>query len=175
MSNFKYCPQCGTPLVEAEHGGRTRIACPDLECGFVHWNNPTPVVGAIVERDGHLIFVQSIGWPSSFYALVTGFLEAGEHPDDAVLREVKEETGLDAKIGSFIGMYEFHRHNQLLLIYHVVAEAGEVILDKTELADYKLVPIEKARPWPGGTGLALRDWLKTRGYEPDFIEFPKKQ
>ncbi|MEM6343318.1 MAG: NUDIX hydrolase [Bacteroidota bacterium] len=174
MREYKFCPLCGTPLIQAMHGGRLRASCPNKECGFVHWNNPVPVVGAIVERDGNLIFVQSIGWPSSWYALVTGFLEAGEHPDDAVLREVKEEIGLDAKIGSFIGMYEFHRRNQLLLIYHVVAEPGEIRLDETELADYKFVPIEKAQPWPAGTGVALRDWLRTRGYERDFIQFPPK-
>lgn len=150
-----------------------RNVCPDESCGFVHWDNPVPVVCAIVERDGHLILVQSIGWNKSWYALVTGFLEKGEMPDDAVIREVKEETGLDAEIGSFIGMYEFYRMNQLLLVYHVIAKEGEVVLDETELADYKLVPIEKVQPWPAGTGIGLRDWLRTRGYEREFMQFPK--
>lgn len=173
MNEYKYCPQCAKELIQAEHGGKMRNACPDKSCGFVHWDNPVPVVCAIVERDGHLILVQSIGWNKSWYALVTGFLEKDETPDDAVLREVKEETGLDAEIGSFIGMYEFFRRNQLLLVYHVVAKAGEIVLDETELADYKVVPIEKVQPWPAGTGIGLRDWLRTRGYEREFMQFPK--
>ena len=151
------------------------MVCEDDRCGFVHWNNPIPVVAAIVEQNKHLVLVQSIGWPDSWYALVTGFLEAGEMPDEAVIREVKEETGLDASIGSFIGMYPFYRMNQLLLVYHVIAEHGEIQLDTTELSDYKRVPLEKVRPWPSGTGVGLRDWLNSRGFYPEFLELPPRK
>ncbi|MEM6806451.1 MAG: NUDIX domain-containing protein [Bacteroidota bacterium] len=174
MKNYKFCPQCAKPLFEEERGGRLRKVCRDKSCGFVYWNNPTPVVCAIVERDGHLILVQSIGWPKSWYALVTGFLEQGEKPEVAVLREVKEEIGLDAEVGSFIGMYKFTRMNQILMVYHVIAEPGEIVLEESELSDYKIVPIEEVQPWPAGTGIGLRDWLRTRGYEREFMEFPRK-
>lgn len=173
LKNYNFCPQCAKPLNEEERGGQIRKVCPDKSCGFVYWNNPIPVVCAIVERDGHLILVQSIGWPKSWYALVTGFLERGEEPDEAVLREVKEETGLDAEIGSFVGMYKFYRRNQILMVYHVVAKEGEIVIDESELTGYKLVPIEEVQPWPAGTGIGLRDWLRTRGIERDFMEFPK--
>ncbi|MEZ4828836.1 MAG: NUDIX domain-containing protein [Bacteroidia bacterium] len=169
---MKFCPNCGKPLTSGHRAGKDRLVCSDSSCDFVFWDNPTPVVCAIVERAGKLILVQSIGWPDTWFALVTGFLEAHELPEDAVLREVKEETGLDATIGSFVGIYPFFRRNQLLLVYHVIAEAGPVILDKTELTAYKEVPISEVRPWPAGTGVALRDWLKSRGFEREFIPFP---
>ena len=171
--HMKFCPKCGKELIEDMHGGRMRKACPDKSCGFVHWNNPIPVLCAIVEQEDHLILVQSIGWPDHIYALVTGFMEAGETAEEGVLREVKEEVGLDGKIGSFIGMYPFYRRNQLLLVYHIEVPPGEVKLDESELTDYKRIPVEKVQPWDAGTGIGLRDWLRTKGYERELIPLPK--
>lgn len=169
MTQFTFCPQCASTLNSEERGGAIRQVCPDTSCGFVHWNNPIPVVGAIVEHPDGIVLVQSIGWPSHFYGLVTGFLEFGEVPDEAVLREVKEETGLDGELGDFIGFYPFKRMNQLIMVYHVKA-SGTVTIDKTELADHSIVPIDKVRPWKAGTGYALMDWLQTKGYHPEFVE-----
>ena len=164
MPKFRYCPVCAAPLVPAEHGGRGRMACSDARCGFVHWDNPVPVVGAIAERNGGIIQVRSHGWPEGWYGLVTGFLEAGEMPEQAVLREVEEETGLEARMGSYIGMYPFYRMNQLLLVYHVLVGDGEVVVDASELDGYREVPLAEVQPWASGTGYALRDWLATRGH-----------
>ena len=108
-----------------------------------------------------VILVQSHGWPSHWFGLVTGFLEKNEHPDEAVLREVEEEIGLKGELISFIGHYPFHRMNQLLIVYHVQAQ-GEVQLGD-ELLAFKRVPISTVQPWASGTGYALRDWLEARG------------
>ena len=92
-------------------------------------------------------------------------------PEEAVVREVREEIGVDASIESFIGMYEFHRKNQLLIIYHLRAHSGDVVVPADEIAGYKWVPIEKVQPWTAGTGRALRDWLRTRGIEREMLDF----
>jgi NAD+ diphosphatase len=158
---YQYCPICRKPLVRGEHGGRGRLACPDPGCGFVHWDNPIPVVGAIVERDGRVLLVRNRGWPETWYALVTGFLETGESPREAVLREVREELGIDATLARYIGTYPFEQLNQIIFVYHLLAGEGEIRICREELEGYKAVPIEKLRPWPRGTGPALRDWLET--------------
>ncbi|MEN7343205.1 MAG: NUDIX domain-containing protein [Pseudomonadota bacterium] len=163
MSTYRYCPVCAAPLVPQEHGGKTRAACSDARCHFVHWDNPTPVVAAVAERNGCVIQVRSIGWPDGWFGLVTGFLEAGEMPEEAVLREVEEETGLSATMGGYIGMYPFYRMNQLIIAYHVHVSEGDVVLDRTELEDYREVPLDELVPWDSGTGKALRDWLATQG------------
>ncbi|WNJ19634.1 NUDIX domain-containing protein [Pontibacter sp. G13] len=176
MTNtFNFCPKCATPLTIQPHGGRDRQACPNTECGWVHWDNPTPVVAAVVERNGNILLVQSIGWPKEAYALVTGFLEAGEEPSEAVLREVKEETGLDAELGDFLGLWTFERNNQLLICYHVIAHEGEVVLETAELSDYKEVPMEQVRPWRAGTGHALNKFLNSRGHFPEYFDWPRKK
>ena len=60
--------------------------------------------------------------------------------------------------------------NQVIVAYHVTA-TGTISLNE-ELDDFKHVPFERCRVWPGGTGLALRDWLRTKGYEPEMIQLP---
>lgn len=168
---MNFCPQCGTRLVTLPLSGRDRPACPDNRCGFVHWNNPTPVVAAIVEHADHVILVRNVGWPEHWFGLVTGFLEQGEMPEEAVLREVKEEIGLDARLESYVGMYEFYRANQLLITYHVTVDSHDVELCKHEIAAHKWVPVSEVQPWSAGTGKALRDWLAARGIERALVDF----
>ncbi len=167
--DFRYCPACRTELVTAERGGKPRAVCP--QCDFVHWRNPVPVVAAVVERNGCVILVHSIGRPPTWFGLVAGFLEHGEHPAAAALREVDEELGIPAKLTGEIGIYPFERLNQVIFAYHVEAGPGTIRLDASELDDYREVPLAKLKPWRQGTGPALRDWLAGRGYHPEFVDF----
>jgi NAD+ diphosphatase len=160
MPKFNYCPQCSSRLESGVAGGRERQLCA-ARCGFVHWNNPTPVVGAIVEYDDHVILIQNKGWPAEWFGIVSGFLEAGEEPRQAALREVKEELGLDAELVEDLGVYTFYQRNELIMAYHVRA-TGEIRMDEEELQAYKLVPIPKLKPWPFGTGVAVKAWLEKR-------------
>lgn len=153
-----YCLRCGGPLKPRIEEGRERRACE--ACGWIHYGNPTPVVAALLEHDGDVVLVQNKGWPESWYGLVTGFLEAGEAPEAGLLREVKEELGLDGEIVSWIGCYSFEARNELILAWHVRA-TGEITVGD-ELAGYKRVSPAKLRPWPMGTGHAVRDWLARR-------------
>jgi NADH pyrophosphatase NudC (nudix superfamily) len=171
-TDYRYCPLCRAELATVERGGAPRLACAD--CGFVHWRNPVPVVAAVVERAGRVVLVHSVGRPPTWYGLVAGFLERGEHPEAAVLREVAEELGLEGRLDRAIGVYPFERLNQVIFAYHVVVPSHEpIVLAADELDDYKEVPLEKLKPWRQGTGPALRDWLVARGYDPPVVDFGK--
>ena len=167
---FRFCPRCATPLAmlsEAEDGGeKARLRCP--ACGFTHWNNPTPVLAAVIEYDGQILLARNAAWPGRMFALITGFMEAGETPEDGIAREILEETSLTAESLNLIGVYDFQRMNQVIIAYHAVA-SGEVRLSP-ELAEYRLYAPEAVRCWPAGTGYALADWLRARGHEPRFID-----
>jgi NADH pyrophosphatase NudC (nudix superfamily) len=140
--------------------GAARFAC-TRDCGYVHWDNPVPVVAAIVEHEGAVILARNKAWPDpKMFGLITGFLEKGEAPETAVRREVKEELSLDALAVHFVGLYPFERRNELIIAYHVPA-AGVLRLGE-ELAEYRRIAPAKLRPWDFGTGLAVRDWLKGR-------------
>ncbi|MEM8893711.1 MAG: NUDIX domain-containing protein [Bacteroidota bacterium] len=155
-----FCQKCGSPLIEKERDGYLRQVCSDDACGQVFWNNPVPVVAGIIEYKGDIVLIQNVGWPKEWYGLVTGYLEKGETPEQGMLRELKEELGLDGEIGEFVGNYSFFQKNELIIAFHVVA-SGEIDMGE-ELADYKIIPIDKVRPWPFATGIALGDWLERR-------------
>ncbi|MBU1168415.1 MAG: NUDIX domain-containing protein [Proteobacteria bacterium] len=159
-----YCLKCGQPMIPVTDGEdqTQRLGCPDKTCGYVFYDNPIPVVAAIVEKDGEIILARNAAWPQGMFALVTGFLEKGETPMDGVLREVHEELGLEPLSAEFIGYYSFFAMNQLILAYHVMAQ-GQVTLNH-EIAEIKYLKPEKLKPWPFGTGLAVRDFLEKKVY-----------
>jgi NADH pyrophosphatase NudC (nudix superfamily) len=153
---YTYCPNCAVELVDADLGGRVRRKCPS--CDFVFWDNPTPVVAAIVEHEGKVILTRNTGWPEKWHGIVAGFFEKGETPEQGVLREVKEELGLDGEIVRFVGYYSFEQMNQIIFVYHIRAE-GEIVIGD-ELEALKALPPEEIHPWSLGTGSALKEWLE---------------
>jgi NAD+ diphosphatase len=161
MGEFHYCPQCGKGLTKKQKEGKERLCCLSDACGYVCWDNPLPVVAALIEKAGNIILARNKQWPEKIFGLITGFLEKGETPEAAVQREVKEELGLDSEIRELIGVYSFPEQNQLIIAYYLSA-TGEIRLGD-ELAEIRMIPPAKVRPWPFGAGLAVRDWLAKYG------------
>ena len=173
----KHCLQCGTALAllsaQEDGGPKDRLRCP--ACGWTHWNNPTPVLAAVIEcsdRGGQVLLARNAAWSARMFALITGFMEAGEAPEDGMRREITEETSLTVDALSLIGVYDFQRANQLIVAYHALAR-GDIVLSP-ELAEYKLFEPAALRCWPAGTGHALADWLRSRGHQPRFMDFPPR-
>lgn len=168
---FRFCPECAHPLewlAQLEDGGaKERLRCSG--CGYTHWNNPTPVLAAIIEYQGQVLLARNAAWSARVFALITGFMEAGESPEDGIRREIAEETNLRTESLALVGVYDFQRMNQVIIAYHAAC-SGEVRLSP-ELADYKLLRHEDVICWPQGTGRALADWLRSRGHEPRIADF----
>ncbi len=159
ISEWEFCPRCGDRLEALEVAGRQRLSCRS-SCGFVHWDNPAPVLAALVEYQGYIVLARNQAWAPGAFGLITGFLERNEEPAHGVAREVKEELGLDTTAVSLIGVYPFTRKHEVILAYQVTGH-GEIILNE-ELAEYRLIAPDKLKAWNFGTGLAVRDWLTRR-------------
>jgi NAD+ diphosphatase len=129
------------------------------------------VLAAIVEVNGQVLLARNAAWPEGTLGLITGFMEAGETPEEGIAREIAEETNLQVSALKLVGVHDFQRMNQIIITYHAVA-SGSVQLSP-ELAEYRLLPPERVKCWRAGTGLALADWLRGRGIEPVFIEWAK--
>lgn len=150
----KYCPLCRCELSCRTIHGHIRLACSSSSCEFVHWNNPIPVVAGLVQwADGYLL-ARNASWPAEMFSVLTGFLEEGESPEAAVVREIREELGVETESMEFIGHFALPKLNQLIIAY-VLRTTGALALDheivevkivsSDELASFDFGPLELTR------------------------------
>jgi len=162
---MKYCPVCKSDLKKELIDSKNRLKCNNPNCGYIFWNNPTPVIAALVEHDDRIVLAHNKAWPKGIFSVITGFLEKGETPEGCVLREVKEELGLTGNQNELIGVYSFLEMNQVIIADFVKAE-GDIKLGD-ELTEIKKVEKHKLKGWSYGTGLAVTDWVnRQRPHSP---------
>lgn len=104
---FNYCPACGAKA-SVKQLNNTHHQCEQCQMNF--WNNPVTAVGVIMLKDDKmLVGKRNIEPLKGKYDYPGGFLEYGENPYDAAVREVKEETGVTIKNPTFIflGTHEY--------------------------------------------------------------------
>lgn len=129
-------------------------------------------MAALIQVGDEIMLARNAAWPPRMFALITGFLEAGESPEEGLRREIKEETNLDVDEANLIGIYEFSRKNELIIAYHVRA-SGRIELSE-EIVEYRMVAPADLKPWRAGTGLAVADWMKSRGLPFEFVDSPAR-
>lgn len=101
-----YCPICSTELTEQVDGGRLRPVC--ANCGYVHYVNPVPGVGLLIEMDGGIVLIQRKNPPhQGEWTLPSGFVEVDESAEESAIREAEEETGLKVEIVEMMGINSF--------------------------------------------------------------------
>ena len=103
---FRFCPNCGAPLpVPTVPPERVvSLACP--ACGVTHYQNAKPCAGGIIVREGRVLLGRRRIEPfRGWWDIPGGFLEPWEHPRDAVIREVEEETGLRVHPADLLGIW----------------------------------------------------------------------
>ena len=105
-SRFERNPNFEKRVPEGDN--RMRLVCED--CGFIHYDNPRVVVGAVAEYEGTLLLGRRAIPPRlGFWNVPAGFLEIGESPEEGARREVLEETGAHIEILDLLGVYSVDR------------------------------------------------------------------
>ena len=95
--DLNYCPHCGHALVDKEAFGRARRFC--SSCGRIIFRDHKVSAGVLVERDGKVLLVRRrMGPRQGTWSFPAGFVEFGEEPAEAAVRECYEETGLEIEI-----------------------------------------------------------------------------
>jgi NAD+ diphosphatase len=88
----RFCTRCGSPLQLVSSGHRSQ--CTNPACGHLHFPRTDTAIIVIVEYEGACLLGRQAGWPAGRYSTLAGFIEPGEALEDAVRREVAEESGV---------------------------------------------------------------------------------
>ncbi|HEY6866463.1 MAG TPA: NUDIX hydrolase [Candidatus Eisenbacteria bacterium] len=119
LARARYCLRCGHRLVSRDDNGSPRPTCP--ACGYIHYRNPAPAAGVILARDHGLLLVRRKFDPrAGTWCLPAGFLEYGESPERCAVRELREETGIRARLTGLFGVYagiDDPRARTVLILY----------------------------------------------------------
>lgn len=144
MEEYKYCPICGNILKVGIFNGKERKHCP--HCAFINYKNPLPSVGAIaVKEDKVLLIKRGIEPGKGIWAPPSGFVELGETPEKAVLRELKEETGMSGEVERLLGVYRESAkiYGDILVIMYLVKLNGGTLIAGDDAQDAKFFDITK--------------------------------
>ena len=129
----KHCGVCGS-LSRAESGGNTRI-CSSNDCGVQMFPRVDPAIIVLVSNGEQCLLGRQPAWPEGRYSTIAGFVEPGESLEDAVRREVAEETNIE------IGDVHYHSSqpwpfpSSLMLGFSAVANSADILLNDGELED----------------------------------------
>ncbi|MFO1494123.1 MAG: NAD(+) diphosphatase [Lysobacterales bacterium] len=89
----RYCGVCGAST-RVELGGHRR-RCTRPECQSEHFPRLDPAIIVLVEHQGRCLLGRQAAWPPKRYSVLAGFVEPGETLEDALRREVREESGVE--------------------------------------------------------------------------------
>ena len=118
MSRSNSNDTSGGPSVRAIPDGDTheRLICPD--CGFINYENPKIVVGAVALRDERILLCRRAIQPrEGYWTLPAGYMELHETPDDGARREAWEEARAKLELRGLLAVYSIPRISQVQLIY----------------------------------------------------------
>jgi 8-oxo-dGTP diphosphatase len=121
-----FCLVCGARLGREWIEDRERDVCP--ECRWVHYDNPLPCAAALVRNAANEVLLVKRGVEPGLglWGLPSGFMEIDETPEQACLRELKEETGLEGRILKLMGVYaqDSVRYKKVVIIGYAVKAEG---------------------------------------------------
>ena len=128
-SNTQYCGTCGTPLRM-----HTPISkrCP--QCGREIWPALSPAIIVLVHKGNEALLVHARNFKGDYYGLVAGFVETGETLEEAVHREVAEETGITITNLRYFGSQPWPYPNGLMVGLEAGYVTGNIHLQKDELS-----------------------------------------
>ena len=137
--NHRFCSNCGAPTVVSQSGWQRM--CP--ACAHMHFPRTDPVVIMLVTHGNDVLLGRSPHWPDGMYSLLAGYMEPGEGIEEAVRREVFEETGVRIGEVGYLASQPWPFPTSLMIGCMAKALNKDLTIDPVEIEDAKWVSRER--------------------------------
>ena len=140
---FTYCPHCGEKLVKKEIGDEGLVPFCE-KCSVPLWDMfVTCIITAVINEKNEVALIKQSYLTTETYVCVAGHMKIGESAEETVIREVKEELGLDVEEVKFIKTYPYEKKEMLMLGFMSKVKKADFVCSK-EVDSAKWFPFEEA-------------------------------
>jgi len=143
--SHRFCGQCGAPTALVTRPAPMR-RCPNPDCGREHYPRVSPVVIVAVERGSEILLGRSPHFPPGLYSALAGFVDAGESAEQAVHREIFEETGLRIRLPRYFSSQAWPFPHALMLGYQAEYAGGDIVCAPGEIEDARFFHVDALPP-----------------------------
>lgn len=141
---FTYCPHCGDKLIKKEIGDEGLIPFCE-QCSVPMWDMfTTCIITAVVNEEKEVALIKQSYLTTETYVCVAGHMKIGEPAEETVIREVKEEIGLDVQELKFIKTYPYEKKEMLMLGFMAKVKKDAFVLSDAEVDTAKWFKYEEA-------------------------------
>ena len=133
-------------------------------CGTINYPRIAPCVIVLITRGEELLLARNVNFPRPMYSTLAGFIEAGETAEETLVREVKEEVGVDVTNVRYFQSQSWPFPNQLMLGFFADYAGGDIVCDEIEIADAQLFhyrELQMIPPASSVSGQLIRHYIET--------------
>ncbi len=127
----RFCGDCGSPNVSEEAGHM--LVCSNHKCGQKHFPRTDPAIIVLVTSGDQCLLGRQPVWPPKWYSTIAGFVDPGESLENAVIREVSEETGIKVKNIFYYSSQPWPFPSSIMLGFTAQAENKKIMIDGDEI------------------------------------------
>jgi len=151
--SHQFCGRCGKATTDSKTDRST--VCAGCKLNFYPRLSPSIIV--LVHSGGEVLLGRNHMFPEGLFSTLAGFVEPGESIEETVIREVKEEVGVNVSNLSYRGSQPWPFPNSLMLGFHAEYLSGDIVLQEDEIAEADWFPCTNLPLIPGK--FAISRWL----------------
>jgi len=153
----RFCSACGSPL--RRHESILAKVC--KACGFTMFPRISPAVIVLVERQEKVLLARASRFTENLYSVLAGFAAPGETLEDTVMREIREEVGVEVSDIRYFGSQPWPYPDSLMIGFTASWAAGEIAADNDEITDARWFTVDNLPKIPDKLSISrsLIDWF----------------
>ncbi len=149
-SQHRFCGRCGARM--EQRPGERAMHCP--ACEIQHYPRLSPSMIVLVTRGDELLLARSGRFAPGVYSTLAGYVEPGESVEECVVREVREEVGVEIHAPRYVASQGWPFPHSLMLGFHAEYAGGVIVPQPEEIEDARWFSIHQLPPLPAAQSIA---------------------